>query len=88
MLCSLFGNKTFRDIAISLAGTYGLYLIGSIVHLEVGHLFTSFVQYLFFLPSCESIHPIIKTMPLTLSRLDVNILSRCLIVAVPFQANG
>ncbi|EIN14423.1 glycosyltransferase family 2 protein [Punctularia strigosozonata HHB-11173 SS5] len=44
-------NKAFRDIAISLAGTYGLYLFGSLLHLEPWHMITSFVQYMFLLPS-------------------------------------
>src|SRR5437660_1094611 len=47
-------NKTFREIVISLAATYGLYLFGSIIHLEPWHMFTSFIQYMFLLPSCES----------------------------------
>lgn len=48
-------NKTFREIVVSLAATYGLYLIGSIMHFEPWHMFTCFLQYLFLLPSCESI---------------------------------
>ncbi|GJE86231.1 chitin synthase (GT2) [Phanerochaete sordida] len=44
-------NATFRDIVISLAATYGLYLIGSIIHGEPWHMFTSFIQYLFLQPS-------------------------------------
>ncbi|KAI0828898.1 chitin synthase 2 [Trametes gibbosa] len=44
-------NATFRDIVISLAATYGLYFFGSIIHLEPWHMFTSFIQYMFFLPS-------------------------------------
>lgn len=51
----LFANKTFRDIAVSLAATYGLYLFGSLIHLEPWHLITSFAQYLFFLPSYVNI---------------------------------
>ncbi|KAF8326373.1 chitin synthase 2 [Cantharellus anzutake] len=51
----LLKNRTFRDIAISLAATYGLYFFGSIIHFEIWHLFTSFVQYLFFLPSYVNI---------------------------------
>ena len=46
-------NATFRDIVISLAATYGLYFIGSFMHLEPWHMFTSFIQYMFWLPSCE-----------------------------------
>ncbi len=47
-------NATFRDIVISLAATYGLYFIGSLIHLEPWHMFTSFIQYMFWLPSCTS----------------------------------
>ena len=45
-------NATFRDIVISLAATYGLYFIGSFMHFEPWHMFTSFIQYMFWLPSC------------------------------------
>ncbi|KIY46301.1 chitin synthase [Fistulina hepatica ATCC 64428] len=50
----LKSNATFRDIVISLAATYGLYFIASFMHFEPWHMFTSFFQYLFLLPSCES----------------------------------
>ncbi|CAK5280720.1 unnamed protein product [Mycena citricolor] len=48
-------NTTFRDIVISLMATYGLYFIGSFMHLEPWHMFTSFIQYMFFLPSYVNI---------------------------------
>ncbi|KAF8512708.1 chitin synthase 2 [Gautieria morchelliformis] len=50
-------NATFREIAsvISLAATYGLYLFSSILHFEPWHMFTSFLQYMFLLPTCDSI---------------------------------
>jgi len=48
-------NKTFREIVISLAATYGLYLISSFMHFEPWHMFTSFLQYLFLLPSYVNI---------------------------------
>jgi len=48
-------NATLRDIAISLIATYGLYWIGSIIHLEPWHMITSFVQYMFWLPSYVNI---------------------------------
>jgi chitin synthase len=38
---------------ISLMATYGLYFIASFMHFEPWHMFTSFIQYMFFLPSCE-----------------------------------
>ena len=46
-------NATFRDIVISLAATYGLYFIASFMYFEPWHMFTSFIQYLFYQPSCE-----------------------------------
>ncbi|KAG8773660.1 Chitin synthase, class 2, partial [Ceratobasidium sp. 428] len=39
----LLENRTFRDIVISLAATYGLYFIGSFMHFEPWHMFTSFI---------------------------------------------
>jgi cellulose synthase/poly-beta-1,6-N-acetylglucosamine synthase-like glycosyltransferase len=48
-------NQAFREIVISLAATYGLYLISSLMHLEPWHMLTSFLQYLFLLPSCMSV---------------------------------
>ena len=45
-------NATFRDIVISLAATYGLYFIASFMYFEPWHMFTSFLQYMFWLPSC------------------------------------
>jgi chitin synthase len=48
-------NRTFRDIVISLAATYGLYFIGSFMHFEPWHMFTSFLQYMFLLPSYVNI---------------------------------
>ena len=37
-------NSTFRDIVISLAATYGLYLFSSFIHFEPWHMFTSFIR--------------------------------------------
>jgi len=51
----LFSNETFRDIVISLAATYGLYFFASFIHLEPWHMFTSFLQYMFLLPSYVNI---------------------------------
>ncbi|KAH7916372.1 hypothetical protein BJ138DRAFT_463108, partial [Hygrophoropsis aurantiaca] len=48
-------NQAFREIVISLAATYGLYLFSSIMHFEPWHMFTSFVQYMFLLPSYVNI---------------------------------
>lgn len=51
----LLNNPTFRDIAISLIATYGLYFFASFIHFEPWHMFTSFLQYLFLLPSYVNI---------------------------------
>ncbi|TCD68309.1 Chitin synthase, class 2 [Steccherinum ochraceum] len=48
-------NASFRDIVISIAGTYGVYLTGSFLHMDPWHMFTSWLQYLFFLPSYANI---------------------------------
>ncbi|KAF8578758.1 glycosyltransferase family 2 protein [Ramaria rubella] len=48
-------NSTFREIVLSLAATYGLYFISSFMHLEPWHMFTSFLQYMFLLPTYVNI---------------------------------
>jgi chitin synthase len=50
-LNSLFTDAIFRDIVISLAATYGLYLFASILFFEPWHMITSFIQYLLMAPS-------------------------------------
>jgi chitin synthase len=47
----LLQNRTFRDLIISTASTYALYLIASILHLKPMHMITSFLQYLLLSPS-------------------------------------
>ncbi|KAG5463220.1 MAG: chitin synthase-domain-containing protein [Olpidium bornovanus] len=51
----LSANGAFRDIVISLASTYGMYFISSLLHLEPWHMITSFVQYMFMLPAFVNI---------------------------------
>jgi len=48
-------NQTFQQILVAVLATYGLYFIGSFMHLEPWHMFTSFIQYLFLLPSYVNI---------------------------------
>lgn len=48
-------NQTFQQIVIAFAATYGLYLISSFMHFEPWHMFTSFAQYMFLLPSYVNI---------------------------------
>lgn len=40
---------------MSLMATYGLYLVSSLMYLEPWHMLTSFIQYLFLLPSYVNI---------------------------------
>jgi len=46
---------TFRNIVISLASTYGLYFISSLLHLDFLHMITCFIQYLLMLPAFVNI---------------------------------
>jgi len=47
---ALMGDETFRNVILSLASTYGLYLVGSVIYFEPWHMFTSFAQYLCMMP--------------------------------------
>ncbi|KAJ3413167.1 Chitin synthase, class 2 [Chytridiales sp. JEL 0842] len=51
----LMKNGVFRDYVLSLGSTYGLYFLMSFLHFEPWHMFTSFLQYLFLLPSYVNI---------------------------------
>ncbi|KAJ3293280.1 Chitin synthase, class 2 [Borealophlyctis nickersoniae] len=44
-------RPALRDIVLSLASTYFLYIVSSIMFFEPWHMVTSFVQYLFLMPS-------------------------------------
>ncbi|KAF9015746.1 glycosyltransferase family 2 protein [Cyathus striatus] len=48
-------NRTLQEIVVALLATYGLYFISSFMHFEPWHMFTSFVQYMFLLPSYVNI---------------------------------
>ncbi|KAJ1971277.1 hypothetical protein H4R35_005361, partial [Dimargaris xerosporica] len=48
---SVLKDDTFRDIVISIASTYGLYFVSSLLYFEPWHMFTSFIQYICLLPS-------------------------------------
>ncbi|KAF9103772.1 Chitin synthase, class 1 [Mortierella sp. AM989] len=50
-----FKDAMFINTVISLASTYGLYFIASFLFLEPWHMFHSFLQYLFMLPSYVNI---------------------------------
>ncbi|KAG0200967.1 Chitin synthase, class 1 [Mortierella sp. GBA30] len=50
-----FQNAMFRNTVISLGSTYGLYFFASFLFLEPWHMFHSFLQYLFMVPSYVNI---------------------------------
>jgi len=52
---AIFGNRIFRDLIVSTASTYGLYLISSILFFDFLHMFTSFIQYMLLSPSYVNI---------------------------------
>ncbi|KAL1918776.1 uncharacterized protein VTP21DRAFT_2798 [Calcarisporiella thermophila] len=47
----LLKNSAFRDIVISFAATYLMYFVSSLLYLDAWHMFTSFAQYMFMMPS-------------------------------------
>lgn len=51
----LLSQPTFRDIVISTASTYGLYLFSSLLYLDPWHMVTSFFQYMLLLPTYVNI---------------------------------
>jgi len=52
---AIFGNQIFRNLIVSTASTYGLYLISSILFFDFLHMITSFFQYLLLSPSYVNI---------------------------------
>ncbi|KAF9953736.1 Chitin synthase, class 1 [Mortierella alpina] len=48
---AIMNDDTFRGVILSLASTYGLYLVSSVLYFEPWHMVTSFVQYLCMMPS-------------------------------------
>ncbi|KAF9900434.1 Chitin synthase, class 1, partial [Lobosporangium transversale] len=50
-----FQNAMFRNTVVSLASTYGLYFFASFLFLEPWHMFHSFIQYMFMVPSYVNI---------------------------------
>ncbi|KAF8984145.1 Chitin synthase, class 1 [Entomortierella lignicola] len=55
MISLYFKDPMFTNAVISLASTYGLYFLASFIFLEPWHMFHSFLQYLFMLPSYVNI---------------------------------
>ncbi|KAI8347942.1 glycosyltransferase family 2 protein [Mortierella sp. GBAus27b] len=52
---SYLDDAMFRNTVLSLASTYGLYFFASFLFLEPWHMFHSFFQYLFMVPSYVNI---------------------------------
>ncbi|CAO3617616.1 unnamed protein product [Cunninghamella echinulata] len=51
----LMQQPTFRNIFLSLASTYGLYLVSGLFFMDFSHMFTSFIQYILLLPTYVNI---------------------------------
>ncbi|SCV71014.1 BQ2448_3776 [Microbotryum intermedium] len=64
----LLQQSGFRNIVISLAATYGMYLISSILHYDPWHLFTVTRHLLIF---CDSIWDFVRSMFLLPSFISV-----------------
>jgi chitin synthase len=52
---TILKNAAFRDIILSLLSTYGLYIVMSLLYFDPWHMITSFIQYLFMMPSYVNI---------------------------------
>lgn len=52
---TLITNGPFRDIIISFASTYIMYFIASFLFFDPWHMFTSFIPYLFMMPSYTNV---------------------------------
>ena len=50
-VAKLFKNRIFFTLIVSMASTYVLYLVSSILFLDPWHMLTSFVQYLLLTPT-------------------------------------
>ncbi|TPX37513.1 chitin synthase [Synchytrium microbalum] len=51
----ILNSAPLRDVVLSLASTYGMYLVASVLYMEPWHMITSFVQYMLLLPSFVNI---------------------------------
>lgn len=49
-IINILKQKDFRDIIISLAATYGLYIFASFIYGSPWHMFTCLIQYILLLP--------------------------------------
>lgn len=50
-ISSLLSNGPFRDIIISMASTFGVFILSGIIFLDPWHMLTSFIQYFLLTPS-------------------------------------
>lgn len=55
-IVSLFKTSSqFRDLVLTSAATWGLYLVSSVLYMDPWHMITSFIPYLVLLPSFTNI---------------------------------
>lgn len=54
-LAIMMRQPGFRSVVISMASTYGLYILSSLLYLDPWHMVTSLVQYLLLLPTYVNI---------------------------------
>lgn len=50
-LFSDFVSNTALLVIVALASTFGLFIVSAIIYLDPWHIFTSFIQYMLFMPS-------------------------------------
>ncbi|KAI8097825.1 chitin synthase 2 [Gilbertella persicaria] len=51
----LLSQMEFRHVVVSIFATYGLYIVASILYMDPWHMITSFLQYMFLLPTYVNI---------------------------------
>lgn len=54
-ILDLLKQEKFRDIQVSVASTYGLYIASAILYLDPWHMRVSFIQYMLWPPSSINI---------------------------------
>jgi cellulose synthase/poly-beta-1,6-N-acetylglucosamine synthase-like glycosyltransferase len=80
-------TPAFRDLVISTLSTYGLYLIGSLIHLDPWHIFTCMIQYLFMIPSFVNILMVYAFTNIHVSGRFFIIITKCWHCILTFSTN-
>jgi chitin synthase len=96
---AILGNTTFRNVILSLASTYGLWLVASILFFEPWHMFTCLAQYLLMVPfyvnilnvyafcNTHDIRYVLKSI-LAISLLSLFLIFTPILISVPFSSWG